>query len=218
MSEEFAKSQVANDLLKLVCSFLSRSESEAFREPVDWEGLGLDDYPKIIKHPMDLGTIRKKLETGKYTCAEEVAGDIRLVWSNCMIFNQDGSDFYHLADKFSRKFENSYASIQKRMEPDDPNRLPCVDDRIKLSYDLFKVDNMELGKVLTIIEQLCPDALNRRAAEDEVLINIDMMTPQCFHEVSAFLTGCKTKKKRASTGGEGGSSADVAGGPAKKSK
>lgn len=30
---------------------------EPFREPVAWKEWGLDDYPKIIKQPMDLGTI-----------------------------------------------------------------------------------------------------------------------------------------------------------------
>ncbi len=33
-------------------------ESDPFHEPVNYEELGLWDYPKIIKHPMDLGTIQ----------------------------------------------------------------------------------------------------------------------------------------------------------------
>ncbi len=53
-----------NDMLKIVCIFISRPESLPFRVPVDWKGLGLTDYPKIIKKPMDLGTIKKKIESG----------------------------------------------------------------------------------------------------------------------------------------------------------
>ena len=34
----------------------------AFNVPVDWQKYGLTDYPKIIKKPMDLGTIKTKLE------------------------------------------------------------------------------------------------------------------------------------------------------------
>ena len=30
---------------------------EAFMEPVPWKEWGLDDYPRIIKQPMDLGTV-----------------------------------------------------------------------------------------------------------------------------------------------------------------
>jgi hypothetical protein len=43
------------DMLKLVLGLMSRPESLAFRDPVDWKGLGLDDYPAIVKAPMDLG-------------------------------------------------------------------------------------------------------------------------------------------------------------------
>lgn len=35
-------------------------------EPIEPERFGLEDYFKIIKKPMDLGTIKRKLETGKY--------------------------------------------------------------------------------------------------------------------------------------------------------
>lgn len=34
-----------------------------FNSPVDPDALGLPDYFEIIKHPMDLGTIRKGLES-----------------------------------------------------------------------------------------------------------------------------------------------------------
>ena len=34
----------------------------AFNVPVDWQKYGLNDYPKIVKKPMDLGTIKTKLE------------------------------------------------------------------------------------------------------------------------------------------------------------
>ena len=57
----FKNSQISQDLLKIVYAFLSRPESAPFREPVNWQALGLDDYPLIVKKPMDLGTIKVKL-------------------------------------------------------------------------------------------------------------------------------------------------------------
>ena len=41
---------------------------------------------------MDLGTIKKNLEADKYESVEDVANDIRLVWTNCMLYNRDGSE------------------------------------------------------------------------------------------------------------------------------
>lgn len=80
------------ELYKIVCSILSRPESHVFREPVDWKGLELLDYPDIVKKPMDLGTIRNKIENDKYENMEQIAADVRLVWSNCMLYNRDGSE------------------------------------------------------------------------------------------------------------------------------
>ena len=37
------------DMLKIVCTILSRPESDVFREPVDWKGMELFDYPEIVK-------------------------------------------------------------------------------------------------------------------------------------------------------------------------
>ncbi len=104
-------SSLISQLYKIVCAFYSRNECIPFREPVDWKNLGLVDYPEIVKHPMDLGTIKKKIESNNYDNPEKIINDIRLVWSNCMAYNQDGSEFYHLADVFSRKFESSIAQV-----------------------------------------------------------------------------------------------------------
>lgn len=81
-----------NEMYKIVCSMMSRPESMAFREPVDWKGLGLVDYPTIVKNPMDLGTIKSKIEADKYTTLDDIAHDVRLVWRNCMLYNRDGSE------------------------------------------------------------------------------------------------------------------------------
>jgi hypothetical protein len=40
-----------------------RASAVPFLEPVRWEEWGLHDYPKIIKNPMDLGTVKVRLRT-----------------------------------------------------------------------------------------------------------------------------------------------------------
>eukprot|EP00585_Thalassiosira_rotula_P013225 CAMPEP_0196130176 /NCGR_PEP_ID=MMETSP0910-20130528/641_1 /TAXON_ID=49265 /ORGANISM="Thalassiosira rotula, Strain GSO102" /LENGTH=323 /DNA_ID=CAMNT_0041389429 /DNA_START=89 /DNA_END=1057 /DNA_ORIENTATION=- len=96
---------------KVVNNLMARADCIPFREPVDWKGLQLYDYPKIITKMMDLGTIKSKLEKSKYTDASQVAHDIRLVWKNCMTYNADGSDFYRLAESYSKRFEERYAKL-----------------------------------------------------------------------------------------------------------
>jgi Bromodomain len=70
-------------MMRIVDSFLARPDSGPFREPVDWRGLELYDYVEVIKSPMDLGTVKRKLERGQYANAAACTYDIRLVWKNC---------------------------------------------------------------------------------------------------------------------------------------
>lgn len=130
------------EMLKIVCSILSRSESFVFKEPVDYVALGLTDYPDIIKFPMDLGTIKKKIQADGYNNINDIATDIRLVWSNCMLYNRDGSEYYHLADTFARSFEDAFSALRRLEDSKSDNgRIPSVDERMQLSYDIFKIDS-----------------------------------------------------------------------------
>lgn len=76
--------------MQLINSLLSSADAEAFRDPVDWRGLGLDDYPHVIKRPMDLGTVKLRLARGAYPTAEACAADVRLIWENCRTYNTGG--------------------------------------------------------------------------------------------------------------------------------
>jgi hypothetical protein len=99
--------------------------------------------------------------------------------------------YYHLADTFARGFEDAYSAL-RRLEDSkaDNGRIPTIEERMQLSYDIFKIDNNEMARVLTIIESTCPNALSKKASADEVLINLDALTPQCFHEVNSFTLSC----------------------------
>jgi hypothetical protein len=80
-------------------------ESVEFRQPVDWKYMGLTDYPLIVKNPMDLGTIKKNLLSGKYKWLEEILDDIQLTWDNCKLYNAQSSWIYNIAEKLERSFK-----------------------------------------------------------------------------------------------------------------
>lgn len=110
-------------MMKLVNSLLQRQDCVPFREPVDWRGLELYDYPKIIKKLMDLGTVKRKLDRGQYKTPHDCAVDIRLIWTNCMKYNADGSDFWLLAKSLSRRFEDRYRRVKSEF---DVGEVPLV--------------------------------------------------------------------------------------------
>ena len=73
------------------CAALQACES-ARRLALLWRGgepraLGILDYPKIVKNPMDLGTIDDKLSKGEYLSVDAFVADVRLVFYNCRIYN-----------------------------------------------------------------------------------------------------------------------------------
>lgn len=90
--------------------------SYEFQNPVDTVGLGLTDYFDYIKVPMDLGSVGKKLKNNKYTYVQEALDDIQQIWTNCKIYNMEGSDFYRLAEsleKTSRRLIEKHYKVNK---------------------------------------------------------------------------------------------------------
>ena len=59
---------------------MKRTQAAHFSKPVDWKKMGLHEYPRIVKQPMDLGTVQERLARHHYTRLEELALDCRLVW------------------------------------------------------------------------------------------------------------------------------------------
>ncbi|KAI9804131.1 MAG: hypothetical protein M1825_001533 [Sarcosagium campestre] len=51
------------------------------------------DYYNIIKHPMDLGTMTKKLKSFAYKSKQDFVDDLNLIWANCLKYNADPSHF-----------------------------------------------------------------------------------------------------------------------------
>ncbi|KAF3311088.1 Transcriptional activator spt7 [Orbilia oligospora] len=47
------------------------------------------DYFNIIKQPMDLGTVMKKLKQLAYKSKREFIDDVNLIWQNCLQYNAD---------------------------------------------------------------------------------------------------------------------------------
>ena len=51
------------------------------------------DYYQIIKHPMDLSQMTKKLKQLSYKSKQEFVDDLSLIWSNCLKYNAEPSHF-----------------------------------------------------------------------------------------------------------------------------
>ena len=86
-----------------------------FSVPVDPIALGIPDYPMIIKNPMDLSTVeRKLLETKEYKNQEEFISDIKLMLSNCYTYNPPETIVYKRGKNLEKQLENSLKKMPTR--------------------------------------------------------------------------------------------------------
>lgn len=103
-------------ILKELCAKRHAGYAWPFYEPVDAVALGLNDYHDIIHQPMDLGTIKKKMESRVYTDALQFAADIRLMFSNCYMYNPPGHEVVAMARKLQDVFESRFSKIPDETE------------------------------------------------------------------------------------------------------
>lgn len=94
-----------------------------FKEPVDPIKLGIPNYHKVITHPMDLGTVRKRMTNKFYGKVQNFVDDMRLIWSNCMTFNAPVTDVYKMAQTLSEICEARFPKILELAKPNPREEL-----------------------------------------------------------------------------------------------
>merc|ERR1719350_1635136 len=108
--------KACNEIIKEMFSKKHSAYAWPFYKPVDTEQLDLHDYKQVIKKPMDLGTVRTKMEGREYRMPADFATEMRLIFTNCYKYNPPEHDVVAMARKLQDVFEMRYARI-----PDEVN-------------------------------------------------------------------------------------------------
>ncbi|KAF8446270.1 hypothetical protein L210DRAFT_3619972 [Boletus edulis BED1] len=82
-----------------------------FYEPVDPVKLEIPTYSRIIKKPMDLSTMRKKLENREYLNASKFFDDFKLMIRNCFTFNPAGTPVNQAGIELQRLFDEKWKNL-----------------------------------------------------------------------------------------------------------
>ncbi|KAJ0407455.1 hypothetical protein P43SY_004996 [Pythium insidiosum] len=119
------KTTVVSKCLQIIKCLKSHPFAKPFLFPVE----DVPDYTSIVKQPMDLSTIEHKLQQQKYLVNGSgtlqgagngssrilhlgaFAEDVRLIWHNCKLYNDDGSGIVRAADELSAGFERLYQHV-----------------------------------------------------------------------------------------------------------
>ncbi|KAK0390473.1 hypothetical protein QR680_019371 [Steinernema hermaphroditum] len=85
---------IAQNVLKPA---LKHKHAWPFLKPVDAEKLNIPDYHKVIKRPMDMTTIEKRLKNCYYYSAKDCMKDIMTLFNNCYTYNPPTYEIYTMA-------------------------------------------------------------------------------------------------------------------------
>ncbi|CEP08952.1 hypothetical protein [Parasitella parasitica] len=88
-----------------------------FLAPVDVVALNIPDYVNIVKHPMDLATIERKLADGDYDEPEQFEQDIRLMFNNCYLYNPPTLPVHKMGRDLEKVFDEKWAQKPATRSP-----------------------------------------------------------------------------------------------------
>ena len=104
-------------LMPLLQRYLHHSVNRGtFNEPVDPVAMDLPDYHKVVIQPMDLGTIKQKLQSLLYEDEEVFACEVMLVFQNSIDYNNEGHFAHESAKQLLGEFQVDYAKLQVRKQ------------------------------------------------------------------------------------------------------
>ncbi len=189
------------DAKKILNQLKKNSNAFIFLEPVDWKSLGLTDYLSVIKRPMDLGTISAKLTIDEYSSMAVFFEDIYLVWSNCMVYNADGSDVYKMAVAMKNETDKIRSQLVGTSIPPSVPATPSLapqpskrkvstmdsapasapvdsdepsEEIVRLGRRLSQLQNDYLGSAIRFIYAKCPDSIRQMGPTDTGSLEIDV--------------------------------------------
>eukprot|EP01036_Dinobryon_divergens_P022197 gene22197-30437_t len=118
--------------------------ASVFGTPVDPVALGLPDYFQVIKTPMDLGTVLKRLESASYRDLHYFVSDVHLTFDNAMHYNPKSSDVYLLAKSLKREFDIKFKQKRSEFEKmiEEMRRNPeacliCGEEKLKFEPPVY---------------------------------------------------------------------------------
>ncbi|XP_008383238.1 transcription factor GTE1-like isoform X4 [Malus sylvestris] len=82
-------------------------------------------FRQVIEKPMDLGTIKNRMEAkdgSEYKNVREIYADVRLVFKNAMKYNDEGEDVYVMAQSLLQKFEEKWLKLLPKVVEEETRR------------------------------------------------------------------------------------------------
>jgi hypothetical protein len=168
------------------------SQAYEFLQPVDYIALNILDYPKVISHPMDLGTVKKNLLNGEYKIFQDIMSDISLIWKNCRTYNLPGSEIVKMANHCDKKIKQlidkqfkNYQNKGTNKNKNENNTLTLA-EKTKLIENIREQPNEGLTQIVKIILKECPKGIEDIDSE-KLQIKVDLLDKKTYDLINQFL-------------------------------
>jgi hypothetical protein len=112
-----------------------------FKEPVDPDLEGIPDYFEVITCPMDLSTIKTKMDRNEYADAKEFEADIRQMFQNCYTYWNETDVMFTFCKEFERPLIKGGMTLMELVEASEAGIGRTVRDQDVVG-DLFVADSV----------------------------------------------------------------------------
>lgn len=145
-------------MVKLMDALYEKDVDEIFCEPVDINEV--PDYTDVVKHPMDLSSMKKKLQSGAYLTLTDMESDFNLMIKNCLDYNNRDTFYYKAGQRMRDQCRPLFRKAREELEIEgmleaqktDENASKEIDDEYK---ELIKQKPSPelIGKLQTLLEK-----------------------------------------------------------------
>lgn len=105
--DEVSQQLLHEHLRKVLQDIKAHESSWPFLEPVNAQTTGAFDYYDVIKNPMDLSTMQKRLDDGRFYVTKDIfIADLRRMVENCKTYNGKGHYVTEMANQLEKFFMN----------------------------------------------------------------------------------------------------------------
>lgn len=105
--DKISQQSLHDHLQKVLKEIKAHDSAWPFLEPVNAETTGAFDYYDVIKNPMDLSTMQKRLDDGHFYFTKDIfIADLRRMVENCKTYNGKGHYVTEMAIQLEKMFMN----------------------------------------------------------------------------------------------------------------
>ncbi|XP_017781418.1 PREDICTED: peregrin isoform X3 [Nicrophorus vespilloides] len=149
-------------LRKILELISAKDTNEIFSEPVDLEEV--PDYTTVVTDPMDLSTMRLKLENSEYESLTVMEKDFDLMIANCLAYNNKDTVFYKAGIKMREQCGAIFKQGKKDLEaagllsippPPEPVVVEKVEEVVEVKpvvAEIKEVTSVEIDKAFEALK------------------------------------------------------------------